>query len=224
MHAFFKSFLSKLTVFGAGESMTRFMLVSGLLAASAGAMAQSDPIVGICTNCSTAGFAWTAEQAAPPTAGNYPVYVIDSVDGEVRYFDVDVWWDCGGNDLESHDPEDAKTAEGSGLVVQSYCVQKESITGAGSQSIIMNIQDAHYGAKEFASLHSGDIDTVDLPGFSGDSAIDLLGPSGSSSDLARAALQNGVNNYHNTWWGLSLFHGPIWPSELPTGSLEAVAI
>lgn len=189
---------------GTRKAMTRNLLIAGLLAATAPGVAQNEPDIGICTNCSTAEFAYTAEQAAPPTAGNHPVYVIDAVNGEVRYFDVEVWWDCGGYHLQSMDSREAEVAASSDLLAQSNCAQKEAVQGNGNAAIILDMQEAHYAVKDFVSPENLTVYSGEIPN-SGDSAIDLVGPNDSSAGYNRGNLALGLTSYYGGLWGQSVF-------------------
>lgn len=183
----------------------RHWLLAGAFAASAFGAAQAEPDIGFCTHCSNAGFAWAAEQAAPPTVGTHPVYVIDTLSGQVRYFDVMVWWDCGGNLPQSVTPRSGPgTGRGSAASIQSNCTHKEAVEGSGDPTIIVHMEDAHDAVKEFASpenltVYSGDVS------HSGDSALDLIGPDDSPAGLNRAGLQNGLADYYETVWGQITF-------------------
>ncbi len=178
----------------------KYLIILSLVYAGASA-AEDEPNIGYCSNCSSAGFAWAAEQAAPPTGGMHPVYVIDTIFGEVRYFNVSVWWDCGGNELQSVDDGVQSLDEGGmDSSTLSSCTQKEAIQGVGDALIISEMMNAHFAVIDF--LEKFRIDSGELPN-SGDSAIDMVGPN--EAGLARMNLQNAVANHLQSFWGTLIF-------------------
>lgn len=186
-------------------SVIRRGLLAGVFAAGACGAVHAEPNIGFCTHCSNAGFAWAAEQAAPPTIGTHPVYVIDTFSGEVRYFDVMVWWDCGGNLPQSVTPRSGSVSgDDSGAFIQSNCTHKEAMEGSGDPTIIMHMEDAHDAVMEFTSPENLNVDSRDID-HSGDSAVDLVGPHDGPAGLARANLQNGLADYLESLWGSILF-------------------
>lgn len=187
--------------------MIRRGLVAGLLALGSTGAVQADPDIGICTSCSNAGFAWAAEQTAPTTGGTHPVYVINASNGEVRYFDVSVWWDCDGNNpQQAGNPGKSSDRDfGAGAAVQSNCIQREAIEGTGDATFIHHMQDAHDAVKEMLAPENLNVNSVDIA-HSGDSAVDLVGPDNSPAGLARANLQNGLADHFDTFWGSIAFN------------------
>ncbi len=139
------------------------------------------------------------------TAGIHPVYAIDTVFGEVRYFDVHVWWDCGGNHVQSLPSGNATRSADSNASIQSNCTQVEAIQGEGDPSVIAGMIEAHFAVHEFLSPETFNIDSGDLPN-AGDSAIDLIGPHDSAAGAARGNLANGVANHLQGFW-ISQLHG-----------------
>lgn len=170
--------------------MKKFLVVIGMVFAGTAAAGQEMPTIAYCSSCSTAGFAWTAEQAAPPTDGIHPVYVLDVIAGEVRYFDVQVWWDCGGDNLRSPEVDPALRLLGSLL---SSCTRQESERGDGDASVVSDMLNAYSVVSEVVSeLYQ--FDSRDIR-HAGDSAIDLIGPKGGREGLARRNLQAGVSRH-----------------------------
>ncbi len=201
MNRLFAPFQSTLKLAGPSKEMARHLLVLSLLAVSTGIMAKPDLGFGICTNCSNAGFAYTAEQAAPPEEGSYAVYVNDSLDGEVRYFDVEVSWACEGIDLQSLSPRDAEILAVIGFPANSHCFERDSVPGSGSASIISDMQEAHHAVKEFYSSEHRTVDSEDIQNSSVDSVIELVGPEDSPACLRRAGEANWLSDYFAELWG-----------------------
>lgn len=171
----------------------------GMALVGVASASQDDLNIGYCANCSSSAFTWAAYQSAPMSPGIHSVYVIDTIFGEVRYFDVNVWWDCGGNHVQSQgDSVDELTGENP----LSNCTQKEVVQGVGDASIIYEIQNAHDAVTAFASPQAFEFDSGDIPN-SGDSAIDLIGPG--AAGLARRNLQNGIEGVLESRWRAQLF-------------------
>jgi hypothetical protein len=162
------------------------------------------PNIGYCSNCSSAGFAWAAEQAAPPTGGMHPVYVIDTTFGEVRYFNVSVWWDCGGNELQSVD-DGVQSLDENGMdsSTLSSCTQKEAIQGVGDGFTISQMLIAHDIVSDFLAPEKFQFDSGDLP-LVGDTALDLIGPHDSSAGFARLTLQHAIQSELQGWLNTQL--------------------
>jgi hypothetical protein len=180
------------------------MLSVGLLLAGPQVMAETLPEIGVCDNCSTAGFAFTAEQAVPPFIGNHPVYVLDGVSGEVRYFDVSVWWDCGGNNPQSVGSKGDAVSMDPLAGLQSNCIHKSAVSGVGNTDAIRQIEDAYYDVLDLLQPEGLTVDSGDLL-FPGDSAIDLVGPDGSVAEYNRANLRNSVADHLEGWYGRVMF-------------------
>ncbi len=181
----------------------KYLIILSLVYAGASA-AEDVPDIGYCSNCSSAGFAWAAEQAAPSTGGMHPVYVIDTTFGEVRYFNVSVWWDCGGNELQSVDDGVQSLDEGGmDSSTLSSCTQKEAIQGVGDEFIISQMLIAHDIVSDFLAPEKFQFDSGDLPNV-GDTALDLIGPDVSSAGFARLTLQHAVQNELQGWFNAQL--------------------
>lgn len=183
--------------------LTRFIVVFMLFGAGGSSLAQDMPDFGYCSDCTTTDFALAAKHAVPSMAGTYPVYVLDVATGEVRYFEVDVWWDCGDNELQSTSPEDEHDQVVGTLSIQGSCTYKQAIPLPGDQLVKSAIQDAFSIILEYQSFSSVAVDIGDIPGAEHiESAIALVGPD--EAALNRIIVRNGLNEYFGGFWHSAL--------------------
>jgi len=200
---------------------THILAVLALLGMFASAQARNMPeFIGYCDNCSEWAFSHAAQNAPPPVPGNYPVYVLDTGNGEVRYFDVDIGSDSG----EGTHPQSGEDRAGSaGDSMPHRAIYRQAIPGPGDPSVVFAMEEAFAVVSEFAELlygapptagstptlsDNGDLSTDGVSsgdlGIDIDSAIDLIGPEGSPAGLNRNILRNKINKFYNGLWGASL--------------------
>jgi hypothetical protein len=161
------------------------------------------PPITVCGYCqSDASFASAAEQAAPNAApGNgtvivYPMYVINPNSEQIRYYDVNVWYDWGGMNPHSV-PDGTDGSEVSGASLTQGGLQKLAIQQPGDASTLAAIQSGHQIAQAIAIEIASTIDSRDIPN-APDSAIDLIGPYDSAAGQARRSLEIGLRIHNDS--------------------------
>lgn len=167
---------------------------------SAAMAAEEDFEVGFCSSCSTGELDWAAMSAVTDATGpgTYPVYVLNVNNGDVHYFDVNVWWDCGSSQPQSKRPL-RQAGTGYPELMQSNCMQMDAVPGLGSGTVRSAIQDARLAILDYQGLMAVSIDITDVPGADDiESAIQLIGPG--SAEFDRNRLVNSLNNRVDTFW------------------------
>lgn len=169
------------------------------------------PPLTICTYCqSEASFASAAELAVPgvppsPTGvGVENMYVLAPHSGQVRFFEVHVWYDDSFSLFGDDGTEPAKK-DSIDSSIQNV-VQKIAYPANGDPQTMQTIGDAHQVAIQFvtASLGGSTIDADEVSN-APDSAIDLIGPFNGPAGIARLDLQAGVSRKLEGLWGQAVF-------------------
>ncbi len=177
------------------EAFSRTLLLCWLTAFPLFASGSTGvPPITVCDYCqSDASFASAAEQAAPNGApGNgtvvvYPMYVINPNSDQIRFYDVNVWYDWG--DMNPHsvpDGTDGDLVSGASMIQGG--LQKLAIQRPGDPSMFAAIQTGHQIAQAIAIEIASTVDSRDIPN-APDSAIDLIGPYDSEAGQDRRRLE-----------------------------------
>ncbi len=179
------------------------LLLWSMLPASA-----EDFLVDFCGHCSSAqDFLERAEHAAPnfaPGDGSvrfYDVFVVRPGIQEIRFYQVQVWYDWGGAqpDYLPENPESVAELLLHARLTQS-ALQKLAVEGVPDPAVALAIGNAMDLAEDFVLTTTiTGVDSSLLPHVP-DSALDLLGPENSPAGLARAQLRGALNDYINDNW------------------------
>src|SRR6056297_1865621 len=151
------------------EAFSRTLLLCWLTAFPLFASGSTGfPPITVCDYCqSDASFASAAEQAAPSGApGNgtvvvYPMYVINPNSDQIRYYDVNVWYDWG--DMNPHsvpDGTDGDLVSGASMIQGG--LQKLAIQRPGDPAALQNIAEGAQAVDQFVASLLGDIDASDI--------------------------------------------------------------
>jgi len=187
------------------EAFSRTLLLCWLTAFPLFALGSTGvPPITVCDYCqSDASFASAAEQAAPngaPGNGNivvYPMYVINPNSDQIRFYDVNVWYDWG--DMNPHSaPDGTDGDEVSGASLTQGGLQKLAIQRPGDPVELQSINEGLQAVEEFAASLLGEIDSRDIPN-APDSAIDLAGPG--IADMTRDTFEEGLTLAFDSTWG-----------------------
>lgn len=180
--------------------------LSVLSVATLPASASTEPRLEMCNSClSSFSFKSSAEQSSlqysPAMEGVDYVYVLNANTEEVRYFDVYRWYEPG--DIEPRSMPEGKSQVW--RASQGY-YHADAVAAPGDPAMESALQEGLDAAKNFAQELAGSVGINEVgAGSNINSAIDLIGPSGSEASLNRNALVNLLNDYYNAQWAQQKF-------------------